>query len=363
MNDQDYMRMAIELAKRGAGWVNPNPLVGAIVVKNNRVIGKGWHTKFGALHAEREALANCSENPAGATVYVTLEPCCHWGKTPPCTQALCEAHVSRVVIGSSDPNPLVAGKGVEQLKDAGIEVVEGVLQKECDEINRVFFHYIQTKTPYVIVKYAMTLDGKIATKTGASRWITSEVARKRTHQDRHRYSAIMVGINTVLQDNPQLTCRLEGEEVKNPLRVVVDSSLRISPSLQIPSSAHEVPVLIATCNTDEEKRARLEACGCKVVIFPEKEGCVNLGALMRYLGEQGIDSVMVEGGGTLFWSLFSARLINRVQAFIAPKIFGGNQALSPVRGDGVELPSQAFLFTKPSVEILGEDVLLECEVR
>ncbi len=363
MNDQDYMRIAIDLAKRGAGWVNPNPLVGAVVVKENRIIGKGWHTKFGALHAEREALAGCSENPAGATVYVTLEPCCHWGKTPPCTQALCEAQVSRVVIGSSDPNPLVAGKGVKQLKDAGIDVVEGVLQKECDEINRVFFHYIQTKTPYVIAKYAMTLDGKIATKTGASRWITSEVARKRVHQDRQSYSAIMVGINTVLQDDPQLTCRLEGEEVKNPLRVVVDSSLRISPHLQIPSSAHEVPTLIATCSTDEKNKARLEACGCKVVVFPDKEEHVDLGALMHYLGKQGIDSVIVEGGATLFWSLFSAHLINRVQAFIAPKIFGGNQAASPVLGEGVEFPDQAFLLTKPSVEILGEDVLLECEVR
>ena len=181
MNDQDYMRMAIELAQNGAGWVNPNPLVGAVVVKNDQVIGRGWHTKFGALHAEREALASCVESPKGSTVYVTLEPCCHWGKTPPCTQALIEAEVSRVVVGSPDPNPLVAGKGIAQLKEAGISVTEGVLEEECNGVNRVFFHYIQAKTPYVIAKYAMTLDGKIATKTGASKWITSEKARKRVH--------------------------------------------------------------------------------------------------------------------------------------------------------------------------------------
>ena len=268
-----------------------------------------------------------------------------------------------MVVGSSDPNPLVAGKGIKQLRDAGIEVVEGVLEKECDDINRVFFHYIQTKTPYVIAKYAMTLDGKIATKTGASRWITSESARRRVHEDRHRYSAIMVGVNTVLADDPLLTCRLEGANDNNPLRIVVDSSLHMALDLQIPSSAHEVPTLIATCSTNKEKKEQLECYGCNVVVLPEKEGSVDLCALMRYLGEQGIDSVMVEGGGTLFWSLFSAHLVNRVQAYIAPKIFGGAQAVSPVRGKGVEVPEQAFLCTKPSVEILGEDVLLECEVK
>lgn len=363
MNDQDYMRMAIELAQNGAGWVNPNPLVGAIVVKNDQVIGRGWHTKFGALHAEREALASCVESPKGSTVYVTLEPCCHWGKTPPCTQALIEAEVSRVVVGSPDPNPLVAGKGIAQLKEAGISVTEGVLEEECNGVNRVFFHYIQAKTPYVIAKYAMTLDGKIATKTGASKWITSEKARKRVHLDRQRYSAIMVGINTVLTDNPQLTCRLESKEVKNPLRVVLDSYLRITPDLQIPCTAHEVPTLIATCCNDEKKIEQLKACGCDVEILPEKEGSVDLSVLMQCLGTKGIDSVMVEGGATLLWSLFSDHLVNRVQAYIAPKVFGGKTAPSPVSGEGVELPSQAFLFTKPSVEVLGDDILLECEVK
>ena len=363
MNDQDYMRTAIELAQNGAGWVNPNPLVGAVVVKNDQVIGRGWHTKFGALHAEREALASCVESPKGSTVYVTLEPCCHWGKTPPCTQALIEAEVSRVVVGSPDPNPLVAGKGIAQLKEAGISVTEGVLEEECNGVNRVFFHYIQAKTPYVIAKYAMTLDGKIATKTGASKWITSEKARKRVHLDRQRYSAIMVGINTVLTDNPQLTCRLEGKEVKNPLRVVLDSHLRITPDLQIPRTAHEAPTLIATCCNDEKKIEQLKACGCDVEILPEKEGSVDLSALMQCLGTKGIDSVMVEGGATLLWSLFSDHLVNRVQAYIAPKVFGGKTAPSPVSGEGVELPSQAFLFTKPSVEVLGDDILLECEVK
>ncbi len=363
MNDQDYMRIACDLAQRGMGWVNPNPLVGAVIVKNETIIGKGWHTKFGALHAEREALKNCTEDPAGSTIYVTLEPCCHWGKTPPCTQALIEAGITRVVVGSPDPNPLVAGEGIVQLKNAGIEVTENVLVDECNKLNRVFFHYIQTKTPYVIAKYAMTLDGKIATKTRASKWITSEVARERVHKDRQRYSAIMVGINTVLNDDPSLTCRLDGMETKNPLRVVVDSKLRISCDMQIPSTARKVPTLIATCTKDTNKISALENLGCEVAILPSQNEQVDINALLELLGEKGIDSVVVEGGATLLWSCFSQGLVNCVQAYIAPKIFGGQDAPSPVSGAGVSLPSEAFLFQAPHCEILGEDILLECEVK
>ena len=210
MNDTDYMRLALELARRGEGWTNPNPMVGAVLVRDGRILSTGYHERCGALHAERHALSRCTESPAGATLYVTLEPCCHHGRQPPCTDAILQAGIARVVVGSDDPNPLVAGKGLEILRQAGVQVETGVLKAECDALNQVFFHYIQTGRPYVILKYAMTADGKIATRTGASRWITGEEARRRVHQDRHRCAAIMVGVGTVLTDDPLLTCRMEG---------------------------------------------------------------------------------------------------------------------------------------------------------
>jgi diaminohydroxyphosphoribosylaminopyrimidine deaminase/5-amino-6-(5-phosphoribosylamino)uracil reductase len=218
------MRIALQLAEKGCGWVNPNPLVGAVIVKDGEIIGRRFHEKYGKAHAERNAIASCIKSPKGATLYATLEPCCHHGTNPPCTDAIIESGIKRVVIGSSDPNPLVRGKGVAIMRRHGIEVVEGVLKEECDKLNQVFFHYIQRKKPYVIMKYAMTMDGKIATYTGESKWITGEAARQRVHEDRHRYSGIMVGVGTVLADNPLLTCRMEGG--KNPLRIICDTRLR-----------------------------------------------------------------------------------------------------------------------------------------
>ena len=212
MTDETYMRRALELAEKGAGWVSPNPLVGAVIVKDEEIIGEGYHERYGQLHAERNALAHCTKSPKGATIYVTLEPGCHHGKQPPCTDALLAAGIRRVVIGSKDPNPLVHGKGIRILREHGVEVTEHVLEKECDAENEVFFHYMQTELPFVILKYAMTLDGKIATYTGASRWVTGEAARAHVHRMRNRYRAIMVGVGTVLADDPMLTCRLKGTE-------------------------------------------------------------------------------------------------------------------------------------------------------
>ena len=209
MTDEYYMRRAIALAQKGEGQVSPNPLVGAVIVKDEEIIGEGYHERYGQLHAERNALAHCTKSPKGATIYVTLEPCCHHGKQPPCTDALLAAGIRRVVIGSKDPNPLVHGKGIRILREHGVEVTEHVLEKECDAENEVFFHYMQTKLPFVILKYAMTLDGKIATYTGASRWVTGEAARAHVHRMRNRYRAIMVGVGTVLADDPMLTCRLK----------------------------------------------------------------------------------------------------------------------------------------------------------
>ena len=225
--DEAFMARALALAERGTGWTSPNPLVGAVIVKDGRIIGEGWHTACGQPHAEREALAACDEDPAGSTLYVTLEPCCHWGKTPPCTDAILEAGIARVVVGALDPNPLVAGQGCAQLREAGTVVETGVLEEGCRHLNEVFFHFITTGRPLVVLKYAMTLDGKAATRTGASRWITGPEARERVHRDRHRFAAIMVGIGTALADDPALTCRLEGGPWRQPLRIVVDSQGRL----------------------------------------------------------------------------------------------------------------------------------------
>lgn len=361
-SDEFYMSRALELAQRGAGWTNPNPMVGAVIVKDDRIIGEGWHTAYGKLHAEREALAACKEDPAGATIYVTLEPCCHWGKTPPCTEAIIDAKLARVVVGAPDPNPLVAGQGFDALRKAGIEVTEQVLLDECRALNEVFFHFIRAKQPYVIAKYAMTLDGKIATKTGASRWITSEAARQKVHEDRHRFAAIMVGIGTVLTDDPELTSRIPDQETRDPLRVVVDSSARIPLDSKIIATAQEIPTLIAvTTKAPLEKIRELEKAGCAV--FQTAGETVNLQELIAHLGQEcSIDSILVEGGATLLWSLFNESLVNRIQAYVAPKIFGGANAPSPVQGTGVSLPSEALRCSTPSVTRLGDDILLECEV-
>ena len=358
MKDTDYMRLALDLARRGCGWTSPNPMVGAVIVRDGRVIGQGWHTRYGALHAEREALKNCTESPRGAAMYVTLEPCCHHGKQPPCTDAILEAGIARVIVGSGDPNPLVAGKGLDILHRNGVEVETGVLKDECDAVNRVFFHFIQTKRPYVVMKYAMTMDGKIATRTGASQWITGEATRQRVHQDRHRYTAIMAGVGTVLADDPLLTCRMEGG--KNPVRIICDSHLRTPLDSQIVRTAREVPTILAC--TDGARRAPYEAAGCRVFVLPERDGHVDLPALMERLGGENIDSVLLEGGGTLNWAALESGVVQRVQAYIAPKLFGGAAAKSPVGGLGVEAPAGAIRLKNSTVIRIGDDFLIESEV-
>jgi diaminohydroxyphosphoribosylaminopyrimidine deaminase/5-amino-6-(5-phosphoribosylamino)uracil reductase len=359
MTDIEYMQAANKLAWKGCGWVNPNPMVGAVIVKDNKIIGHGYHQKYGTLHAERNAIASCESSPAGATLYVTLEPCCHYGKTPPCTEAIIESRIRRVVIGSSDPNPLVAGKGIEILRSHGIEVTESVLKDECDSLNKSFFHYIQTGTPYVVMKYAMTLDGKIATHTGKSKWITGEAARRHVHEDRHRYSAIMVGVATVLADDPLLTCRMENG--RNPLRIVCDTNLRTPLQARIVKSANLAGTLLATAVEDPEKHRPYLEEGCDVIVIPEKDGHIDLNFLMQALGKRNIDSVLLEGGGTLNWSALQSGIVNKIQAYIAPKLFGGS-GKTPVAGLGVDLPDEAFYLTQPIITLVGQDILLESEV-
>ncbi len=362
MTDQQYMQRAIQLAKKGEGWTNPNPMVGAVIVKDGRVIGEGYHEKCGELHAERNAIASLTESAQGATMYVTLEPCCHYGKTPPCTEAILEQKIGKVVIGSRDPNPKVAGKGAQILRKAGVTVVEDFMREECDRLNPVFFHYITTKTPYVVMKYAMTMDGKIATKTGESKWITGEEARTQVQHMRHRYMGIMAGIGTVLSDDPMLNVRVEG--LKSPVRIVCDSQLRIPPDSQIVKSAGEYRTIVAYADKEhtEEKLRILHDLGVETICCPDDKHQIDLKKLMEYLGNEGIDSILLEGGGTLNDSALRAGIVKEVQIFMAPKIFGGINSKTPVEGIGIKHPLEAVKLRYTDICPFGEDIRITCQV-
>ena len=332
------MRRAMELAELGRGWTKTNPVVGAVLVKEDRIIGEGYHKKFGGLHAEREALADCrsrGEDPAGADLYVTLEPCCHYGKTP--------------------------GAGIRQLREQGILVTEGVLQEECEYQNRVFFHYIQTKLPYVRMKYAMTLDGKIASASGKSQWITGEAAREQVHRMRHEMTGIMVGAGTVIADDPMLNCRLP--QTKDPVRIVCDTTLRIPLKSRIVQTAEEQNTIIATCCQDEAKIREYQKYGCRIIVTEHADGKVDLKELMRQLGADGIESVLLEGGAMLNWSALEAGIVNEVYAYVAPKLFGGADAKSPVAGIGVDYPDDAYCLVSQRVQQVGEDILIAGELK
>lgn len=361
MNDQDYMRMALELAKKGCGHVSPNPMVGAVIVKDGQIIGQGYHERYGQPHAERNALASCTESPQGADLYVTLEPCCHYGKQPPCVDAILGAKIRRVYIGSADPNPLVAGKGVKILRDSGVEVIEDVLREECDRINPVFFHYIRTGRPYVVMKYAMTMDGKIAAYTGASRWITGEEARKHVHRQRNWLTGILVGVGTVIADDPMLNCRIEGG--RDPVRIVCDTGLRTPLKSRLVQTAGEIPTILATCCVDADRQKPYLDAGCRVLEIPKKNGHVDLNVLMERLGNEKIDSILLEGGANLNWSALENGIVQRVQAYVAPKLLGGEGARSPVEGTGFPEPGLAVRLTNSRVIRLGTDFLIESEVE
>jgi len=369
--DQSYMRKAIELAKGGAGFTSPNPLVGAVIVKDGRIIGEGYHKKIGGLHAEREAFASLTESAEGATIYVTLEPCCHYGHQPPCTLAIVENGIKRVVIGSRDPNPLVSGKGAEFLRSKGIVVEEDFLREECDELNPIFFHYITTHLPYVTMKYAMTLDGKIATRTGASKWITGEDARTHVHALRGRYSAILAGIGTVLADDPLLNCRLPGAH--QPVRIIADSKLQIPESSQLVQTANTYRTIVACAVNDPEKEELLHKYGVETLYCPESTSAhcapstkgseVDLVQLIRYLGENQLDSLLIEGGGILHEAALRSGIVNHICAYIAPKLFGGKDAKTPVEGLGVDVPDNGALLDHPKITPLGKDLLLEYDLK
>ena len=349
------MRRAIELAKRGTGFVNPNPLVGAVIAKNGRIIGEGWHEHYGEPHAERNALMHCTEDPAGADIYVTLEPCCHHGKQPPCTEALIAAGIGNVYVGSFDPNPLVAGKGLEMLRAHGINVYENILRDECDALNDIFFCYITKGRPYIILKAAMSLDGRTASYTGDSKWISNELSRKNVHRTRKRVSAIMAGINTVLSDDPMLNCRTD--EPSDPVRVICDSKLRIPLSSKIITTAHKIPTIIATVSDDTEKIAQIRSAGAEVIITDGDR--VDLKALINELAKRKLDSVLVEGGATFHAAMLEAGLCDLLQIYIAPKIIGGTDARPVIGGKGVSRVADAYMFSAPEITRFGDDILLE----
>lgn len=360
MNREAYMKIALEEAQKGEGFTNPNPMVGAVIVKDGRIISRDYHHSFGGYHAERNAILNCKEELLGAEMYVTLEPCCHYGKTPPCTDIIIKSGIKKVYIAAMDPNPLVCGKGAAILRQHGVEVETGICEQECLELNKIFFHYMKTKMPYVVMKYAMTADGKIATHTGASKWISGEAARERVQQSRHKYMGIMVGVGTVLADNPRLTCRIEGK--KSPVRIICDTHLRTPYDAEIVKTAKEIPTILAAAENNRKKIETYQSLGCQVITVPLEGEHLNLKALMVKLGAMGIDSIFLEGGAMLNYSALKSQIVNSVEMYLAPKMFGGIHAKTPVSGAGVDLPEQGFLLANPKIEQIGADILVEWEV-
>lgn len=360
--DEYYMTKALALAKLGEGKVNPNPMVGAVIVKDSKIIGEGYHGTYGQAHAEVNAFKNCSESAEGATLYVTLEPCSHYGKTPPCVDLVIKEKVNRVVIGTLDPNPLVAGRGIRKLKEAGVEVTVGVLEKECQHLNAVFMKYIVTQVPYVVMKTAMSLDGKIATATGQSKWITGEEARYDVHKLRNKLMGIMIGSQTAILDNPFLTCRIE--DGRNPIPIVVDSCLQIDPHSHLVQGAKVNRLIIATTKkVPEEKKQVLKAAGATIIETEAKENHVDLKALMKILGEMGIDSVLLEGGATLNEAALKAGIIDQVKCYISPKIIGGEKAKTPVEGRGIDQLEEAIALENVEVSKVGEDLCITATVK
>ena len=371
------MQHAIALAKKGAGFVNPNPMVGCVVVKDNEIITEGYHEYYGGFHAERNALTNTTADCKDATLYVTLEPCCHYGKTPPCTEIIIEKGIRKVVVGLLDPNPLVAGKGIKILEDAGIEVITGVEVDKIKELNKVFLKYINTKCPYVLLKTAMTLDGKIASYTGDSKWITNEKSRKLVHKLRSEMMGIVAGIGTVKADNPMLNSRLEVQQptansqqpnIHQPIRIIVDTKASISLDSNIVKTANEYRTILAvsqqsTENSQQTKINELKSLNVEILYCEEKDSHVDINDLMIKLGQKGIDSLLLEGGATLNAAFLEAGCVDEVYAFIAPKIIGGEHSKSPVGGQGIELMKDAITFNKVEIEQIENDILIKCKIK
>lgn len=360
--DEKFMRLALRLAMKGMGKTSPNPMVGAVVVKGKTIVGRGYHHRAGEPHAEILALRQAGERARGATLYLNLEPCDHCGKTPPCTRAILQAKIKRVVAGMKDPNPLVSGRGIERLRRAGVQVRVGVLEEESRELNRTFCKFITTREPFVTLKAAATLDGKVATKSGDSRWISSEASRNYVHGLRQAMDAVMVGIGTVLKDDPLLTVRLAGgKQPGQPLRVVVDSRLRIPLNSQVVRTALHFPTLVAaTREASPSKMKKLARAKLEILIIEsDAQGRVSLRALMRELGRRGVVSVLLEGGSTLNASALREGIVDRLLLFFAPKIIGGQRAPGVIGGEGALLIKDAEPVKILKIRRIGPDILIE----
>ncbi len=357
--DSAYMKLALKLAAKGAGWVSPNPMVGAVVVKDGAIVGQGFHRRAGAPHAEVEALRQAGELARGADLYVTLEPCNHQGRTPPCTQAVLAAGVRRVVIATADPNPQVAGGGAAFLASRGLEVETGVLAGEARRLNEAWFHWVATGRPWVIAKAACSLDGKIATATGESQWLTGEKARLTGHALRHRVDAILVGVGTALADDPQLTARLPRGKSRDPIRVVLDSRLRLPATARMLRQDSAAPTWIAcTAKAPREHRRALEQQRAEILVTPAAAGRVALPALLELLGARQVQSLLVEGGAEVLGAFFEERLVQQFHFFYAPKILGGVKAPGVVGGRGVTRLQDALQARELTIRRVGPDLLV-----
>ena len=354
------MRRVLELAQNAMGRTSPNPMVGAVVVKNGKVVGEGYHKKAGLPHAEIVALAKAGKKAKGARLFVNLEPCCHFGRTPPCTDAILDSGVKEVFIGMRDPNKLVGGKGIHILRKAGIKVDVGILQAECERLNEVFVKYIRTEMPFVTLKSAISIDGKIATSTGSSRWITGPQSRKLVHEIRDKVDAILVGAGTVVKDNPLLTTRLKNKRGKNPVRVILDCKNRVSLDAKVFWNSETQKVIYATIKgLPVERENLLRRMGVEICVVEEKEGGVDLTQLLHRLGEQSLTHVLIEGGAEVNASALKAKLVDKIMFFVAPIIVGGRNAPGAVAGDGIDSLDDALKVKDLTLSKVGRDILLE----
>ena len=360
--DNKFMQRALDIALGGAGFVNPNPLVGAVIVKDGKIIGEGCHEKFGEAHAEINAINNASGDVSGTSLYVSLEPCSHHGKTPPCTDRIILEKFQRVIVAMKDPNQQVNGRGIQKLMNAGIDVTTGILEDKARKLNEVFIKYITTKKPFVALKTAMSLDGKIASYSGDSQWISNEQSRKIVHELRHRYAGIMVGVNTVIQDDPLLTDRSDSKNKSHPVRIIVDSKGRTPLNSKILDVRQASTIIAITSKAPASFVNRVNDLGVKTIVCPEKQQRVDLHFLTGELSRLGIDSVLLEGGSTLNFSALTSGIVDKVFSFISPMLIGGRQALTPVGGLGYNKIDDAVRLKIENVKQIKGDVLIEAYV-
>ena len=351
------MRRALELAEQGRGRTSPNPMVGCVIVRGGEVVGEGYHQKAGEPHAEVNAIRAAGGQVKGATLYVTLEPCCFHGKTPPCVDLIIEHKPARVVVAMHDPNPRVAGQGIFQLRDAGIDVEVGVLEAEARRLNEVFTKYITERMPFVIAKVGMSLDGKIATRSGDSHWVTGEESRRLVHKIRNEVDAILVGSRTVMLDDPSLTTRLDTDKTKDPIRVIVDADDYLDTTRRVFHIESTAPTWVAIPDD------RMFSGGDEVLLVPRGRQGLDLRALMRELAARDVTSVLIEGGGTTHASAFAAGIVDKVMFFVAPKIIGGHDAITAVEGEGAARMADAVMLERMTARPIGEDLLIEAYVK